>query len=113
VTAATAGTATIALNGGNAGGTVTLTTQSTPPAPVPKGATVELGGTRTGQDAYEVTSMGITSGGQGEGFSTGSAGTVAAGGVVTRAGAATPVGCVGQEGGLRSGHTRAMTGHGH
>jgi hypothetical protein len=102
VTAATGHTVTVALNGGDAGGTVTLTTQSASTAPVPTGATVQLGGTRTGRHAYEVTSMGITSGGVGMGFSSGSASS-AAGGAAASAGAAPPVVCVGQGASLRSG----------
>ena len=61
VTAATADTITVTLKAGDAGGTVNLTT----PGTAPSGATVELGGTRTGQNAYEVTSLGMSSGGRG------------------------------------------------
>ena len=101
-TAAAAGTVTVVLNGGDAGGTVTLTTQTTPPDPMPKGATVQLGGTRTGQDAYEVTSMSVTSGGMSMGFSTSSASSV--GGIAgsARTGAAPTIVCVGQGAQVRS-----------
>jgi hypothetical protein len=108
VTAATAGTVTVALNGGDASGTVTLTTPSTSrPAPVPSGATVALAGTRTGQDAYEITSMGITSGGMGAGFNAGSASSVAGGGAAARAGATPPIVCVGPGASVRTGTAAA------
>jgi hypothetical protein len=69
VTAATADTITVTLNGGDASGTVTLTPHGGLPAPSQSGAAVGLGGTRTGQNTYQVTSMmSTTSSGSGEGF---------------------------------------------
>jgi len=78
VATATASSVTVTLNAGALSGTVTLTTQGFPATVPPSGATVELGGTRTGQGAYDVSSVGITSHGVREGFKI-SAAAVAAG----------------------------------
>jgi hypothetical protein len=89
VTAATGSTMTIAVNGGNAGGTVTLTNAADPsPAHVASGAMVDLSGSRTGQAAYAVRTMRITSAGVAMGFSTGSASSAGGGAAGSPAGGA-------------------------